>query len=172
MTPTELARALLTTGGRSLWAELEGRQTRPDERRPLYRDPLSVRDSRCERLVLGCLLTYGRYAMAGVQRAGMVADDLVGKGSADLYRRLTAVPADQEWNLSLLADSRADCFRLTSLMTEYGDAASQVDATLPHTEHVDAREAAEALASRIVALSKAREHLRQADTLMQGRGVA
>jgi hypothetical protein len=172
MTPTELATALLTTGGRSLWAELEGRQTRPDERRPLYRDPLSVRDTRCERLLLGCLLTYGRYTIAGTRNAGLAPGDFANYELRALYERLIHLPHDQEWNLSLLADSRADCFRLTSLMTEYGDAASQVDATLPHTEHVDAREAAEALASRIVALSKAREHLRQADTLMQGRGVA
>ncbi len=168
LSPEETARLLLTVGGRSLWADLEGRDTRPDERRPLPL-PGRFRDGRAERLLLGCCLASGHTGVLRAKSAGLRAEHFTEPKHQDVWACITDWPADPARILARLG-----------MMIEYLDAERVVNderwrqavadgALLPTRSFVSCADAARGLAERIVRLAKVREKLREAEQLLNGR---
>jgi hypothetical protein len=168
LSPRDTAEALLCVGGRSLWADLEGRDTRPDERRPLP-SPGRFRDTRAERLLLGCCLAGGRLCSARAHMAGLRAEHFTEPRYRDLWPTLSVSPAFGPVvlrRLHLMADY-LDAERVVNedrwhLATENGE-------PLPTQSFIACDVAAQGLAERIVRLAKVREKLREAEQLLNGR---
>lgn len=165
MTPDDVATALLTVGGRSLWRELEEMNTPPGERRYVIR-PSIIHDRHCERLLLGCIYAYGPLAMTGVYKTPLVASDFYERNHRPLYTTSPAIPEDLMESITCVG-----------MIDQYLDAASavnrrwlaegQADGVLPgECPHVDATIAAQGLALRIVRLARVRDLLQQAENLL------
>ena len=172
MTPRDTAEALICVGNRSLWAELEGRETRRGERRMPFDAILErayFRDTHAEELLLGCCLAGGQLCLARAHMAGLRAAHFAQPRHRDLWPELATWPM-----------STAGLLQRLDLITAYLDAervvnedrwrfAIQNDQPLPTQSFIACDVAAQGLAERIVRLAKVRQHLREAEQLLNGR---
>ena len=168
MTPDQVATALLTVGGRSLWCELEAQETPRARQRPIPQ-PRHLRDPRAERLLLGCCLAAGELALSSVRHAGIEPQHFTEPTYHDLWLAIAAAPHDTGLVASHL-DMMLDYLYAESCVNEDAWRVALADADPRPTQALTSCEsAAEGLARRIVRLALVRAKLAEAERLLSDR---
>ena len=179
MDTEQLAQAYLTVGERSMWAELEDRSTRPEERRARLVDPWAVTDVHCERLVMGCLLLHSR-ARTGAVRAGLAPWHFSNRGLSRLYQQLMSLAPGSSLAMKALAPGPEAMKALLRLMARFADVDQAVDEACWRQwtpadglapAWLDPAVVAHALAGRLVRLAQVRRKLREANEIMAGEAA-